>query len=526
MKKQIIFFKTSLMRAAVALFAGLLTFAEARADVVINEENFPDKNFRRWLSGQNYGADGVLTDEELSGITEMSVTNLSIQSLKGIEFFTALQYLWCYDNKLTSLDVSSCTALSVLSCFTNKLTSLDVSGCTSLRSLWCYKNKLASLDVSKNTALESLRCFENQLTSLDVSKNTALKELYCYCNQLQGTAMDGLIASLPNQENAEIYIYVKAYRVLGLSKPDGNVFTEDNVNAANAKGWTVLYYKDAKGWKEYNSGGAIVVINEENFPDENFRSYLLEQDYGADGVITGEELPDIKVINVYEHGIKSLKGIEFFKEMKQLFCAYNQISSLDVSGFPALQYLDCAYNQLTSLDVSGFTALGILWCDNNQLTSLDVSGCTALQLFHCNVNQLTSLDVSGCPALEQLYCYGNQLRGAAMNGLIASLPNQEGKNAKLYVYAEDYETAKLAEPDGNVCSKDNVAAAKAKGWSVGYYDKDYNWKEYAGDDGSRVDGIKTPEADGKWYDLTGRRLDGKPARTGIYVKDGRKVLVK
>lgn len=31
---------------------------------------------------------------------------------------------------------------------------------------------------------------------------------------------------------------------------------------------------------------ADVAINEENFPDENFRNYLLEQENGNDGVLT------------------------------------------------------------------------------------------------------------------------------------------------------------------------------------------------------------------------------------------------
>ena len=35
-----------------------------------------------------------------------------------------------------------------------------------------------------------------------------------------------------------------------------------------------------------------IAINAENFPDENFRNYLLDQDYGADGVITEFEIED------------------------------------------------------------------------------------------------------------------------------------------------------------------------------------------------------------------------------------------
>ena len=34
-------------------------------------------------------------------------------------------------------------------------------------------------------------------------------------------------------------------------------------------------------------------INETNFPDENFRSWLFMQSYGADGVITESEIKNI-----------------------------------------------------------------------------------------------------------------------------------------------------------------------------------------------------------------------------------------
>ena len=31
---------------------------------------------------------------------------------------------------------------------------------------------------------------------------------------------------------------------------------------------------------------------------------------------------------------------------------------------------------------------------------------------------------------------------------------------------------------------------------------------------------------GAWYDLSGRKLDGKPAQSGIYIKNGRKIVIK
>ena len=142
-------FTTILALLAIPTWAG---------DVVINETNFPDANFRNYLFAQDYGQDGILTEEEVRNITHIEVMEMQISSLQGIEFFTTLIFLSCRYNQLTSLDVSQNTALT---------------------QLYCDYNQLTSLDVSHNTALTLLSCSKNQLTSLDVSGATALTRLYC-----------------------------------------------------------------------------------------------------------------------------------------------------------------------------------------------------------------------------------------------------------------------------------------------------------------------------------------------------------
>ena len=104
----------------------LLSAGTAWADVEINETNFPDASFRNYLLSQDYGSDGKLTDEEIAGVTSINVSGTyfspgTISSLKGIEFFTALEDLRCSDNQLNSLDVSGCTALTKLFCYNNQL---------------------------------------------------------------------------------------------------------------------------------------------------------------------------------------------------------------------------------------------------------------------------------------------------------------------------------------------------------------------------------------------------------------------
>ena len=104
--------------------------------------------------------------------------------------------------------MSGCTALTYLNCGSNQLTSLDVSANTALTTLWCYYNQLESLDVSANTALMVLECDDNQLTSLDVSANTALTFLECEDNPGDGVSTFPVTAWFDNDtkpDNLEIY---------------------------------------------------------------------------------------------------------------------------------------------------------------------------------------------------------------------------------------------------------------------------------------------------------------------------------
>lgn len=181
-------------------------------DISINATNFPDENFRNYLLGQDYGKDGVITENEIKGVFTMWIQDKNISSLKGIEHFTALTYLYCYNNYLTSLDVSQNTALSELVCYNNQLTALDVSNNTELTFLSFWGNQIMSVDVSKNTLLEVLYCGNNPLTSLDVSKNTALTKLSCYSNKL--TSLD----VSQNTALTDLGCYKNQLRTLDVSK--------------------------------------------------------------------------------------------------------------------------------------------------------------------------------------------------------------------------------------------------------------------------------------------------------------------
>ena len=145
-----------------------------------------------------------------------------------------------------------------------------------------------------------------------------------------------------------------------------------------------------------------------------------------------------------------------------LDCSNNQLTSLDVSKNTALEYLTCSSNQLTSLNVSRNKALTMLFCDDNKLTNLNISGCARLTYVMCHSNRLTNLNISGCISLMDLYCSSNCINGKAMTKLVNSLPKRRKKRSGVFTVA-DRSSKKRGE---NSCSATDVTTARRKNWEV------------------------------------------------------------
>ncbi|MEG2459418.1 MAG: hypothetical protein RSA89_06390, partial [Raoultibacter sp.] len=159
----------------------------AATGVAINETNFPDDIFRAYVR-QEFDKNGNQTLEagEIKAAKVIAVDGRGITTLKGIEYFTALNHLNCQNNSLKTLDLTNAPALTYLNCHHNQLEDLNVSANTALTWLQCYKNNLTTLDVSHNPYLTDLGCYNNQqLKTLDVSHNPYLTYLGCDNNGLK-----------------------------------------------------------------------------------------------------------------------------------------------------------------------------------------------------------------------------------------------------------------------------------------------------------------------------------------------------
>ncbi|MBQ9895725.1 MAG: hypothetical protein IJM40_00250, partial [Synergistaceae bacterium] len=160
----------------------------------------------------------------------------------------------------------------------------------------------------------------------------------------------------------------------------------------------------------FSAAFADIAVNASNFPDANFREYILENlDDDGDGVLSNAEINAVVSMDVNACGIESLAGIKNFTSLQHLECYLNGMTELDVSNLNKLQVLYCHSNGLTSLNLSGCSSLRALNCRSNGLTELDLSSCTSLEWLQCSLNSLKTLDLAANYNLKNIYCRENEL---------------------------------------------------------------------------------------------------------------------
>ena len=254
--------------------------------------------------------------KNVNGLKVLTHLSIGSQYFNGVfdgRYFKHLEYLGCYYNRLTALDVSKNVNLEYLNCFSNKLTTLDVSKNVNLTYLYCYENQLTTLDVSKNVNLTNLYCYRNQLTTIDVSKNVNLTYLYCFNNQL--TTLD----VSKNINLKSLGCYYNQLKTLDISK---------NVNLENLR---------------------------------CFENQLTALDISKN--------VDLRTLVCDSNQLTTL-DVSKNVNLEELYCNLNQLTTLDVSKNVNLTTLNCDFNQLTTLDVSKNVNLKYFYFNNNKIAQL------------------------------------------------------------------------------------------------------------------------------------------------------------
>ncbi|TPG44467.1 T9SS type A sorting domain-containing protein [Flavobacterium pectinovorum] len=342
---------------------------DCTAFTLIPDSNFEDKLIE--LKIDIDGKNGKVLTSTISKVTDLNVQLSEIKDLTGIEGFTALEYLNCQFNTLSSLDVSKNLKLIELYSHGNDLTTLNVSANTELTTLQCNKNQITNLDISKNTKLVYINASENNLKSLNLKNG--------------------------NNTNFQGALLFK--------NPDLSCILVDNQAFANTS--PSIFFKDEAA--NFNDVECILYTL---IPDVNFENKLIALgiDSGTpDGKVATSKISALTELNLYGASISDLTGIQDFASLTSLNCMSNQLTTLDISQNLALTDLNAMYNKLTTLDTSKNIALENLSLSYNEITSLDLSKNANLSLLSCASNKLTNIDVSNNKTLSTLWCPSNEL---------------------------------------------------------------------------------------------------------------------
>ena len=287
------------------------------------------------------------------------------------------------------------------------LASQDIVIRGNITKLDCVIAKITSLELIHCPVLQQLLCSKNLLTSLDLSNCPELVWLTCQMNKL--TSID--LSPCQKLKTFDIHENLLTGD-LDLSKVPGlqTVYCYDN------KLSSINFSKSVDLWKCHCDNNRLTQI-----------------DISACG----------KVIEFWASG--------------------NQLTEIDLSHNPYLSNFYCTNNQLTEIDLSKLPLLKRLGASGNKFTKIDVSKNPNLQRMFCSNNLLTEIDLSNNPKLDWIYCYGNRLRGEGLIRTINSLPDRKSSfKAGLFGIHEKKENLNI---DPNICTKSDVAVAKARNWT-------------------------------------------------------------
>lgn len=286
--------------------------------IEINEINFPDDTFREYVKEFDRDHNEMFSVNEIANITTLYADGKNgkgaIKSLQRIEYFTALEKLYCYETKLTDLDISNNLALVHLECGDTNISKLDVSNNRALEHLSFANTKVDDINVDNNSALKVLSCANTKIKSLNVNNNPNLESLY-----VRNTLIDKLDTShnkwLKSLDCAQTGI--------------------ENLNVSNNSALTHLYCDNTEI-------GSLDISNN----------------------------PNLKVLHCYKTKIQSL-DVSNNLELLDLNCSSTQIKELDVSMLSKLQSLWSWNTKIKYLNLSQNPNLKLLNTPQTNLAYLD-----------------------------------------------------------------------------------------------------------------------------------------------------------
>ena len=397
----------------IAIIAFMFSFLQMSAQYT----SIPDPRFERAL--EDLGHDDIPEDGRvLTGIIQtirsLDIRGERITDLTGIEDFTALTFLNCSENNLTSLDLSNNTYLEEIFLERNELTHVNIKNGTNTNI-----QKFVTKDNSSLTCVFVDNAAYSTTNWMEIDDQTQFIDTdYCDYTAIPDVNFEGVLEGLGYDD------------ISG----DGQVPTTliEGITSLNISSESI---SDLTGIEDFLSLTSL------NVSSNSLSSLAMNANTNLvflvanDNVLTSIDITQnvsLEFINVRDNLLTSI-DLSNNINLEDIEIDANNLQSLDVSANTLLTQIAADNNTITRLDLTNNTLLLNLSITDNGLETLIIGTNSTLRDFEVSDNVIQNLDLDGASALDLIDLSNNKLENLSIqngNNMSISFFNTTG-NANL-----------------------------------------------------------------------------------------------
>lgn len=377
--------------------------------------------------------DGEIQLSEALAVQRLSVNDIEINLLEGLQYFENLTHLYIDDhNNLSSFPQEGLANLLVLDCSGSGFTNLDLTIFPSLEEVDCSSNELVNLTVQGLQNLKKLKVrFNYDLATIDLSGLPSLEDLdlgFCLFTNIE-------LVDLPLLREVNLSGNdLGSLEIVGfpaLTTLELRVNNLSSLILAELPSLTVLsiFQNDLQTLDLSNNIPHLRELNANNCPLVNLNLQGLDSLSELDiqnNLLTTLELQNLPILEDvdcrFSNNLESIRlanlpeisridardcpnliqgEFENLPKLSALDMSDCPISTLNINATPLLYVLDINAADLAAVTYN-LPHLGRLTCGGSALTFLDLTAMPNLRELTCNDAQMTSLDLSQNFKLEDL----------------------------------------------------------------------------------------------------------------------------
>lgn len=149
------------------------------------------------------------------------------------------------------------------------------------------------------------------------------------------------------------------------------------------------------------------------FNNEKLFNVILKKypdiDINNDLQIQKSEADKLKKIDLMEHNIDDISDLKYFENLEYLSLTINNIKNLKLNDFLYLKEIYCARNLLSVLEITNLPSLELLACGLNDLKNVKIEKCPKLEYLNLMDNKIEYIDLSSFSNLKYLTIDNNKL---------------------------------------------------------------------------------------------------------------------